>query len=174
MRLSATLLFTFLATVLVAQAATPKPGSSQFWKDRERGWFWYEEPPIVEEQETVEQPKYAPQVLVPPQEDKAPELKEMEAVKKRLEDKRNMAIINPTKENIKAYVEEQELAMERAYGFADGWRRLLWEEPDLNYQTKGRPTSRAGAQAYDKGRILDRNFRIATISKTHGLDKVTS
>ena len=153
-------------TVAVASPNYPE-NNKTFWNENERGWFWYEVPPVEVIEE--EQDPQAPMASSQPADDRAPELIEMEAVKKRIEDLRTIAIINPTKENIAAYAEEQEEAMGRAYTFADTWRRVLWERPDLDYSQKGRPTNNLASKVYDVQRNQQRQANVANLSKTHGL-----
>src|SRR5688572_20465437 len=101
------LLSTFSATAQVASQKTVVPHpSSAYWSESWRGWHFYEEP----EPETEE--KLSPQLSVPPsvtpakpEPQKAPELVQFERLQKRLEEYRNIAIINPTEANVRRYME---------------------------------------------------------------------
>ena len=93
----------------------------------------------------------------------------MEAVRQRLEDMKDIAIINPSPENVRAYVAEQEQAMERAQVFAEVWKTVLVTNPELDYSLKGRPTNNMGARVYDAARNADRDAVLRRTADTHGL-----
>jgi conjugal transfer pilus assembly protein TraF len=73
------------------------------------------------------------------------------ALKKLREDverKRALAIVKPTPENLKSYIVAQEALMDRASLFSDVWRRVLWANPELNYQLRN-PSNNAAIQVRD-------------------------
>ena len=53
------------------------------------------------------------------------------------------AILEPTSDNIIAYVRYQREQLDRASTFADVWERAIWQHPDLDY-TLQRPVSTLG------------------------------
>ncbi|WP_414479917.1 conjugal transfer protein TraF, partial [Pseudomonas aeruginosa] len=82
----------------------------------ERGTVWY--PP---EHLTEQEDEAAPPPLTNSNASKEPEIQEFEAIQKRLTELRQIAIINPTQENIRLYIAFQEAQMQRASTFADQW-----------------------------------------------------
>ncbi|MBP9159165.1 MAG: conjugal transfer protein TraF, partial [Sphingobium sp.] len=78
----------------------------------------------------------------------------VEALKKlreEVEQKRALAILKPTPENLKTYIVAQEALMDRASVFSDVWRRVIWANPDLNYQLRN-PSNNAAIQVRDSQR----------------------
>jgi conjugal transfer pilus assembly protein TraF len=90
--------------------------AQRYWADRERGWFWYQLPP-----EQRKQAKPPPPIAVAPQPEPArpAELTEFEALQKRVEEFRNIAIIRPTEDNIRNYLTIQAEVIDKASAFAD-------------------------------------------------------
>jgi len=90
-----------------------------YWRDRERGWFWYDDP-LPERSEVLKpRPKALPTISAPAAPKKPSELVEFEALQKRVEDLRNIAIINPSEHNIRNYLNIQNFVIEKASTFAD-------------------------------------------------------
>ena len=75
-------------------------------------------------------------------------LEELERLRKALEAKRALALMQPSPENLKAYITAQEALMDRASVFSDVWRRVIWANPELNYQLRN-PVNNAAIQVRD-------------------------
>jgi hypothetical protein len=78
------------------------------------------------------------------------------------------AILEPTSDNIIAYVRYQREQLDRASTFADVWERAIWQHPDLDY-TLQRPVSTLGKTAWLAQRKTDREAVIASLSERYGL-----
>lgn len=63
-------------------------------------------------------------------------LKEFDDMQERLVDLRKIAIIDPTYENIKSYIAYQNKIQSMSAVFADSWKRVLWQNPTLDYSVK--------------------------------------
>jgi len=63
-------------------------------------------------------------------------VEELEKIRKDLDAKRALAVVHPTPDNIKAYMAAQKVEIDRASFFADVWRRVLWQNAELNYELK--------------------------------------
>ncbi|WP_155996764.1 conjugal transfer protein TraF [Thioalkalivibrio sp. ALMg11] len=136
------------ASVGLAQA---NPGtSSGFYGDRERGWFWYEQPP-----EPPKPPEPEPEPEIVPIVPELSARERLEALQEEIEEAKALAILEPTQENIAAYLEMQDAMMNRSMVFADTWRRTLWDRPDLDYSTE-RPVVQSGVR--EQRRIEDREI----------------
>src|SRR5512132_3753605 len=70
-----------------------------YWRDRERGWFWYDDPRPERNDDPKPKPQPVPTISTPAAPKKPSELVEFEALQKRVEDLRNIAIINPSEQN---------------------------------------------------------------------------
>lgn len=94
-----------------------------------------------------EQPKQTKKPMAEKDKEQAA-IAEMESINKDLKAKRDLAILEPTPENVKNYIEAQEAVMNRASTFSDVWRRVVWQNPDVNYELK-RPANNAAIKTYN-------------------------
>jgi conjugal transfer pilus assembly protein TraF len=85
-----------------------------------------------------------------------------------LEAKRALSIIDPTPENIKAYIKAQEKLLQTASVYSDVWRRVIWQTPELNYGLK-RPVNNAGIEEYNRGRRDSELKTLNELSKEWGI-----
>lgn len=120
------------------------------------GWHFY-----CQEQKQQDEAKQPPEN----QENYQEKLAE---IKKTLEDKKAKAVIYPTEENIKDYMNYQKMVMDRSSNFADVWRRTLWKTPELDY-TLFRPTSKMAKEAWMDNRNQDITNTIKTINNRYGI-----
>ena len=152
------------ATTAWAQSAStdtqqiePDPQSAAYWLRNREGWFWYRDPPVA-----------APRSAAPAS--KAPrELVEFEAMQKRLEDLKRVAVMNPTDANLTAYMRYQRMVMNKSEHFAERWQRLVWTVPDLDYGMTGRPTSAMAINVFDEQQRERQAQTIKSLAATHGL-----
>lgn len=93
---------------------------------------------------------------------------EMEAISKDLKAKRDLAILEPTPEHVKNYIEAQEATMNRAAVFSDTWRRVIWQNPDVNYELK-RPANNAAIKTYNELNRENERQTLADFSKDWGI-----
>ena len=144
------------AALLVMAAALPAPASwaqganeatkeiaaypedAAYWLRNREGWFWYHDPPAAARRPSPPAPK-------PPR-----ELVEFEAMQKRLEDLKRVAVMNPTDANLTAYMRYQRMVMNKSEHFAERWQRLVWTVPDLDYGLTGRPTNALAFNVFDE------------------------
>lgn len=144
------ILFAAFFVFSTAHAALSEP----YFDQREQGWFWYEILPTQDEKKrhgsrgdgrlTVEQ------------------------VRKRGERLFEAALLSPTKENVRAYMEHQKRVLERSEEFARVWKRVLWESPALD-STVDNPVSAAGAEI---SRDLRKTVREGVIEKISRVGKL--
>jgi conjugal transfer pilus assembly protein TraF len=115
-----------------------------------------------------------------PDQAKAEENKKTEVVKKTPEEQfdelqkaavasRKTAILYPTEANIKDYIAKQEQMMTLSANFADGWRKTLWNNPELDFSLKGRPNNNTAQGVYDAQRTKDRGEAIKQLAGKNGL-----
>ena len=93
-------------------------------------WFYCTKPKQLEADET--------QTLPPEVQTSASE--QLDAVTKELRELKAKAILQPTRENVIAYIRFQREQLDRASLFSDVWQRAIWQQPDLDY-TLERPVS---------------------------------
>ena len=93
---------------------------------------------------------------------------QLDKIGARLEELKAKAILEPSPDNIIAYVRYQREQLDRATTFADVWERAIWQHPDLDY-TLQRPVSTLGKTAWLEQRKSDREAVIASLSERYGL-----
>jgi len=146
------------------EAASAAPETAQgpaFFKDQQRGWFWYEKAPEPKKKPKVEPPKVV-QKPVPSYTDR------LTAFRAYQEEVKARAIIDPTPENIAIYLETNRFSMEQATRFADVWQRVLVDRPDLDNRVES-PTSSAGVRAYRLEERAEQDAALKAFSKQSGL-----
>ena len=138
-----------------------------YWRDRERGWFWYDDP--LPERSEVPEPKAVPAIGAPTAPKRPSELVEFEALQKRVEDLRNIAIINPSEHNIRNYLNIQSFVIEKASTFADVAQRVIWATPELDPTVTGRPVNAKALEVFDREQTLSRTNTVGQLARTHVL-----
>lgn len=93
---------------------------------------------------------------------------EMAGVRERLEELRAEAVLRPTEAAVRDYIVYQREQLDRASTFSDVWRRLLWTDPNLDYNLL-RPVSGIAKQAWLDGRKEDRRATLAHLRDRYGL-----
>ena len=140
-----------------------------YWRDRERGWFWYDDPLPERNDGPKPRPKGVPTISVPTAPKKPNELVEFEALQKRVEDLRNIAIINPSEQNIRNYLNIQNFVIEKASTFADVAQRVIWATPELDPTVTGRPVNAKALEVFDREQAGARTNTVAQLAQTHAL-----
>ena len=133
------------------------PQSSAYWLRKREGWFWYRDPPITAHRS------------VPPSSKPPHELADFEAMQKRLEDLKRVAVMNPTDTNLTAYMRYQRMVMDKSEHFAKNWQRLVWSVPELDYGLTGRPTNAMAINVFDEQQQDRQAQTLKGLAATHGL-----
>jgi conjugal transfer pilus assembly protein TraF len=95
-------------------------------------------------------------------------LEELDRMRKSLEGKRALALMHPSPENLKVYITAQEALMDRASVFSDVWRRVIWANPEINYQLRN-PVNNAAIQVRDSERTQKERSSLKEIAKEWGI-----
>ena len=145
-----------MRAVLVALAAAffvlslePAALGEPYFDQKERGWFWYE--PLSPRTEKAQPGTSERQLTV-------------KEIRERGERLFEAALLSPTRENVRAYMEHQKRVLERSEEFARVWKRVLWESPALD-STVDNPVSVAGAEISRNLRKTARDGVIGKISR---------
>ena len=139
--------------------------ASRYWADRERGWFWYQLP--LERKQP--KPPSPPTVASHTEAARPAEMIEFEALQKRVEELRNIAIIRPTERNIRNYLAVQAEVIDKASLFADVAQRVIWANPEFDYTVTGRPVNAKALEVYDRAAIDAREGTAIALAKDHAL-----
>lgn len=130
----------------VVAAAKPVQADSRtpavdgpYFRQHAEGWFWYHDPKTVVSPDTEKEPEAAATDADDPAEIIAAERRAMDEALDR-------AIVRPTPENVRAYLELNQKLMAQAGDFANAWRGAIWSTPSLDYSL----VSPVGSTAYVK------------------------
>lgn len=130
------------------------PNSAPFYEDKERGWFWYEEPP-TEEFDDPEPITPFPQPLPEKKEEPTlakpagPKPLSAEWFRKNMETYRDKAIDDPTHENVSTYMYLQRVMLDKAEKFSEISQRVVMADALLDENSR-RPIATFGAFAKDE------------------------
>ena len=134
------------------------------WECDRAKFNWY-----CDVEEAMERPPATPAIAEAKKKSREEEaIERTEAWRKELEGKRALSVIEPTPENVKAYIEAQEKLMETASVYSDVWRRVIWQNPELNYELK-RPANNAAIATYNTNRRADEKRTLNEINKEWGI-----
>ncbi len=93
---------------------------------------------------------------------------EIEAMRRALEESRAVAILEPTPDNVAAYLYLQQESLQRAATFSDVFRRVVWSTPELDY-TLTRPTGALSKQLWSDERRSAQESALANLGDRYGL-----
>jgi len=91
-------------------------------------------PPVTVEDEIDKRDSYEKEKLA-----------EFEAMQQRLENLKRIAIVEPSDENLRAYIAYQLEMQKKAALFADKWKRVQWASPELDYSV-AHPTNNTASR----------------------------
>ena len=136
------------------------------------GWHFYcdrtEEK--TTETEAIQKPEKDIDQKPPAEARKKPEsaISRIENLREELEEARAAAILEPTTENVAAYLHMQQETLERAAVFSDVFRRTVWSTPELDY-TLRRPVGALAKRLWSDGRRAERDGVLARLGERYGL-----
>jgi len=115
-----------------------------------------------------DKPKARPQSASPSQAPAQSADARLKAIGQQLDELKARAILEPTTQNVIAYVRFQREQLDRSSTFADVWQRALWQTPDIDY-TLQRPVSTVGKRAWLDNRSAERQAALARLSQRYGI-----
>lgn len=143
-----------------SQVAPPPPTAAQhgdrfYCEDRRLGTWFY-----------CERPKAPGQAPPPAKAQTATE--RLDAITTELRELKARAILEPTRDNVVAYVRFQREQLDRASLFGDVWQRALWQTPALDY-TLERPVGTVAKQQWLDARRGERDRALDRLGGRYGL-----
>lgn len=139
--------------------------SSAYYSDRERGWFWYEDPAEDENEPEKKEDVAAGAASA------VPDLSPREVLKKQgeqWEDAMAKTILNPTNENYQNYLALTTKIQQQSQDFAAGFRQAIWTNPEYDYTLKKPQTTQAIIANNDQELKLDER-ELYRLSERNGL-----
>lgn len=152
------------------QQAVSLVHDSSYWADSRRGWHFYEDPeqePLGQRLPKAVLPPTAPDAKAAPQ--KPPEIVQFERLQKKLEEYRNIAIINPTEVNVRRYMTLESKVVSQASLFADVAQRVAWVSPELDPTLRGRPVNAKAIEVFEQDQLTSRSHAMAALGRDHVL-----
>ena len=138
------------------------------------GWNFYCRDPEPEETELPPPPPPMPEPVIQPQPDPEPEPQEptateqMMAFRAHVDELKHRAILDPTPENVLAYMEVNKQIAQRAGDFAEQWQRVLFETPHLNANVDS-PLAAAGITVFQDQMKAAREAAFVNVAQTSGI-----
>lgn len=137
--------------------SAPQTSADELYcEKRKLGYWFYCTKPKPPEAET----------LAPEPQTSASE--QLDAVTKELRELKAKAILQPSRENVIAYIRFQREQLDRASLFSDVWQRAIWQQPNLDY-TLERPVSTLAKRQWQDARSASRDTVMANLGKRFGL-----
>lgn len=96
------------------------------------------------------------------------DIKTAEQLRQELKRREDVAVMNPSDKNMKDYLELWQVTQDKGAVFADNWRRVVWQNPNLDYALK-RPANNAAIKVYDEARGQNEEQQLRMLAKDHGL-----
>ena len=129
------------------------------------GWHFYCDP----NDEDSEEDAPRAQTLSPPQSSQpTTAMKRILEIRRFLEEARAKAILDPSAENVAAYLHLQQEALQRAASFSDAFRRTVWASPELDYTLK-RPVGALAKRLWSDERRAERSAVLARLGERYGV-----
>ena len=91
-----------------------------------------------------------------------------EAWRQELKRREDIAVMNPSDKNLTSYLAFWQQTQEKGAVFADRWRRVVWQHPELDYSLK-RPTNNAGIKLHETASRDREEKQLKTLAREHGL-----
>ena len=133
------------------------------------GWSFYCRPPVEPVEEPApETPPPAPAPAPEPAPHEMTYTEQMMAYRKLIDETKHRAILEPTRENVLAYMEINKQIGDRAGAFTDQWQRILFETPSLNANVDS-PLASAGIGVYQDQMRVAREETFKNVVNEAGL-----
>ena len=149
-----------LFTLLTAASADAREWRSWCGAEAPLGWHFY-----CDRDETEAE---TPATKASPAKQHESAKERIHSLRKALEDARAQAILEPTPENVTAYLRLQQRALQSAAAFSDAFRRAVWANPSLDY-TLRRPVGALAKRLWTKERRAERDAALARLGERYGL-----
>lgn len=138
-------------------AAATEAGDAFYCGERRLGYWFYCVRPKPAPPQTAEHQSQAPTATAA-----------LDAITATLRELKARAIIEPTPENVTAYIRFQREQLDRASLFSDVWQRAIWQDPGLDY-TLERPVGAVAKRQWQDARAAERDSVMAHLGDRYGL-----
>jgi conjugal transfer pilus assembly protein TraF len=146
----------FIAIILMITALYAN--AEVFYNQNEQGWYWYDENKIQNENDVL----HNPQMTI-----ESAKI-ELETLKQSIEDKKALALMYPTEQNIKEYVQLQNEVNRRSEEFAMTWQKVIIKNPELDHTVKN-PTNAVARRVYHEDQAQQKKSSVSSFTNKYGL-----
>ena len=94
--------------------------------------------------------------------------KKIEAIRKKHDELLNIATIEPTEENVMAYIKYNQGILDSSSYFAEVATKAIWQNPEINYALK-RPTNSVGKRAWIDNRNQKQEETVLQLNERYGV-----
>lgn len=161
--------FAFLLVGVPASAQSAQQENGNTLLDYRSAWEcdsakfnWYCDDPDDLEEKPAATPK------VPPKPKTIKEMTTTKEINAELERLKDVAIMSPTDENVKAFALAVQFVTDKASLFADVYRRVDWQTAEL-HNVGRRPANQVGVDAYNAVRTTRKDQSISDLAKDNGI-----
>lgn len=131
------------------------------WTDPNRGFHWY-----APERQAAKKGKKA--VETPRRPKRLEEISDLDELRNEVERLRAVAVMDPTKESVLNYLRANAFVLQKSSNFADVARRVIWTNPDVDYNAKHSLATYAATSERNRKSEQMRQTAVR-IGETHGL-----
>lgn len=139
---------------------TAAQAQQAFFERHAEGWHWYQSRSDNKADEEQEKPESIPPQKTPTQ--------QIENQRKELEQKLHAAIIEPSRENIVAYIIAQKALMDQSQRFSESWQQVIMTTPSLD-ETLIHPVDQNARHVYYDEKNKETIQRIKALAQEYGL-----
>ena len=153
------------------------PAAGREWRDwcgdpdaqASLGWHFYCDPAAPRNRTARDSTDTEPTPSAPvPATTQRGAVAEIARMRQALEASRAVAIVEPTPDNVAAYLYLQRESLQRAATFSDVFRRVVWSTPELDY-TLTRPAGALSKQLWSDDRLAAVQSALANLGERYGL-----
>ena len=155
------LMFVCVLIILKSHCIAEVEHETFYCQERKLGWHFYCEKPKSPAPKKLSTP--ATRITVP-----KTALKEIDSIRAELQELRAEAVLRPTVENVKTYIAFQRKQLDRASVFSDVWRRVIWSNPDLDYNLL-RPVGQTSKRNWIDERNANQENFLLNLHEQYGL-----
>lgn len=160
-------IFALLSVAFAINAKTAEP----FYEEKARGWFWYEDPVLKEEPEKEKPKKPAPTpdpAKAEAKEPEGPEPLSAEWLKINMVKYRDIAVDDPSEENVKRFLYLQKITMDKASEFSRQVAFVTQSDPTLDENTRN-PVASYAKQTASREANAEQDRIIQQLADTAGM-----
>jgi conjugal transfer pilus assembly protein TraF len=159
-----------IASLTLAFAATSSfSAGMEFYDNKERGWFWWEDPPVQEPEQPSPPPApEAKEDKAEPAKPKAPKPLSSKWLREKLPELLDSAIDNPTPSNVRAYRYAERYAAYKADRYSEESIKATMNDPYLDANSFA-PMSASGEDSLSEASKIGTKKAMSIISARAGL-----